>query len=96
VPEGPISGGCTAPVQVPERQRRLLCTQAPQAPWGGPGTNIGPQNTMAMMLALLWPDIAGPLADPAFLAAAGAIEVMNEVHCCVSRARWRHAWVRSW
>ena len=50
---------------------RLVTVQAPQAPWGGPGTNIGPQNTMAMMLALLWPDLAGPLADPAFLAAAG-------------------------
>ena len=46
--------------------------QAPQAPWGGPGTTIGPQNTMAMMLALLWPDLAGPLADPALLAAARA------------------------
>ena len=59
--------------------------QAPQAPWGGPGTSIGPQNTMAMMLALLWPDLAGPLADPAFLAAAGVhstadIDVWTEVY----------------
>jgi hypothetical protein len=42
------------------------------APWAGPATSIGPQNTVAMMLALLWPDIAGALADPVFLAASGA------------------------
>lgn len=39
-------------------------------PWRGPTTEMD-NNALALMLSLLWPDIASPLADPAFLAAAG-------------------------